>query len=299
MLLRQAEAATSALTKDTRAEKTAHAHPLARSGLLFTPRLSSAYYQAFKTSLDYQFERWIMGVAYERIDPGYRTLGAYYFNNDLENVTVAHPRMTAAEWQQAYRDVWNWYYTDEHVERLMKRNRLTIRPLDMKRLDEEVATIQRIYNTAWERNWGFVPMSGDEIAYMAKQLKPVVNPNLCGMAEIDGEAIGFILGLPDYNQALKHVDGRLFPVGLFKLLWYRRKINAIRVITLGLRPEFRGKGIDALLILHVFREAQKLGMARGECSWILEDNMPMRLALEKIGGTAYTTYRVYEKPLGN
>ncbi|MEO5509829.1 MAG: GNAT family N-acetyltransferase [Longimicrobiales bacterium] len=186
---------------------------------------------------------------------------------------------------------------EQTAERLMKRNRLTIRPLDMKRLDEEVATIQRIYNTAWERNWGFIPMTGDEIEYMAKQLKPVVNPNLCGMAEVDGEAIGFILGLPDYNQALKHVNGRLFPLGLFKLLWYRRKINAIRVITLGLRPEFRGKGIDALLILHVFREAQKLGMARGECSWILEDNMPMRLAIEKIGGDAYKTYRIFEKPL--
>lgn len=84
----KAEAATSALTKDTRAEKIEHDHPLARSGILFTPRLSSAYYEAFKTSLNYQLERWIMGVAYERIDPGYRTLGAYYFNNDLENIAV-------------------------------------------------------------------------------------------------------------------------------------------------------------------------------------------------------------------
>ena len=188
---------------------------------------------------------------------------------------------------------------EQTADRLMKRNRLTIRALDMKRLDEEVATIQRIYNTAWERNWGFIPMSGDEIEYMAKQLKPVVNPNLCGMAEVDGEAIGFILGLPDYNQALKHVDGRLAPLGIFKLLWHRRRIDAIRVITLGLRPEYRGKGIDALLILHVFREAKKVNMARGECSWILEDNMPMRLAIEKIGGTAYKTYRVYEKPLAS
>lgn len=84
----RAESAASALTKDTRAGKTEHSHPLARSGLLFKPRLSSSYFQAFKTSLDYQLERWIMGIAYERIDPGYRTLGAYYFNNDLENITV-------------------------------------------------------------------------------------------------------------------------------------------------------------------------------------------------------------------
>ncbi|HEX6694724.1 MAG TPA: GNAT family N-acetyltransferase [Longimicrobiales bacterium] len=184
-------------------------------------------------------------------------------------------------------------------DKLMKRNRLVIRPLDMKRFQEEVASIQQIYNTAWERNWGFVPMSSDEIAYMAKQLKPVVNPELCGMAEVDGQPIGFILALPDYNQALRHVNGRLLPTGIFKLLWHRRKINAIRVITLGLKPEFRGKGIDALLILHVFRHAEPIDMARGECSWILEDNMPMRLAIEKIGGTAYKTYRVFEKPLGS
>jgi GNAT superfamily N-acetyltransferase len=182
-------------------------------------------------------------------------------------------------------------------ELLLKRNRLTIRALDMKRFDEEVASIQAIYNTAWERNWGFIPMTGDEIVYMAKQLKPVVNPKLCAMAEVDGEPIGFILALPDFNQALKHVNGRLFPFGLLKLLWYRRKINAIRVITLGLKPEYRGKGIDALLILHVFENAEPIDMARGECSWILEDNMPMRLAIEKIGGDAYKTYRIYEKPI--
>jgi GNAT superfamily N-acetyltransferase len=184
-------------------------------------------------------------------------------------------------------------------DRLMKRSRLTIRALDMKRFDEEVAAIQRIYNTAWDRNWGFIPMSTDEIDYMAKQLKPVVNPKLCAMAEVDGEPVGFILALPDFNQALKHVNGRLLPFGILKLLWYRRKINAIRVITLGLKPEYRNRGIDALLILHVFTNAEPIDMARGECSWILEDNMPMRLAIEKIGGVAYKTYRIYEKPLGD
>jgi GNAT superfamily N-acetyltransferase len=181
---------------------------------------------------------------------------------------------------------------------LLKRNKLTIRALDMSKFDDEVAAIQRIYNSAWERNWGFIPMSGDEIVYMAKQLKPVVNPKLCAMAEVDGEPVGFILALPDFNQALKHVNGRLVPFGLLKLLWYRRKINAIRVITLGLKPEYRNRGIDALLILHVFENAEPIDMARGECSWILEDNMPMRLAIEKIGGDAYKTYRIYEKQLG-
>jgi GNAT superfamily N-acetyltransferase len=182
-------------------------------------------------------------------------------------------------------------------EKILKRNRLTIRTLDMKKLDEEVARIQEIYNSAWERNWGFIPMSGTEIEFLAKALKPVVNPNLCGFAEVDGEAVGFILALPDYNQVMKHMNGRLFPFGVFKFLWYRRKINAIRVITLGLKPEYRNRGIDALLMLFVFQNAEPIDMNRGECSWILEDNMPMRLAIEKSGGVAYKTYRVYEKPL--
>ena len=183
-------------------------------------------------------------------------------------------------------------------ERILKRNKLKIRTLDMKKLDDEVASIQKIYNSAWERNWGFIPMSGTEIDFMAKALKPVVNPNLCGIAEVEGEPIGFILALPDYNQALKHVNGRLFPFGLFKLLWYRRKINAIRVITLGLKPEYRNRGIDALLMMFIFQNAEPIDMNRGECSWILEDNLPMRLAIEKSGGVAYKTYRVYEKQLG-
>ena len=184
-------------------------------------------------------------------------------------------------------------------DKLLKRYDLVIRPLDMKRFDAEVASIQRIYNTAWERNWGFVPMSSIEIEHMAKQLKPVVNPKLCAMAESKGEPVGFILALPDFNQALKHVNGKLLPFGIAKLLWYRRKINALRVITLGLTPDFRNKGVDALLILHVMREATPLDMNRGECSWILEDNLPMRLAIEKVGGSAYKTYRVYEKKLEN
>jgi hypothetical protein len=103
--------------------------------------------------------------------------------------------------------------------------------------------------------------------------------------------------LPDYNQALRHINGRLFPFGLLKLLWYRRKIDAARTLTLGVKPEQRGSGLDALLILHLFRVASVAGMPRGECSWILEDNMPMRHTLERFGAVLRKTYRVYEKPL--
>jgi GNAT superfamily N-acetyltransferase len=184
------------------------------------------------------------------------------------------------------------------LERAQRAADVTLRGIDMKRFDAEVATIQAIYNTAWEQNWGFVPMTPAEITYMAKHLKPVVNPKLCVLAEIGGEPVGFALALPEYNQALKHVNGRLLPTGIFKLLWHRRHINAVRVITLGLKPEHRKKGIDAMLIGQIFRESARIGSPRGECSWILEDNTAMRGAIERLGGAVYKTYRVFSKPLG-
>src|SRR5690606_6565782 len=164
--------------------------------------------------------------------------------------------------------------------------------------DAEVAAIQDIYNSAWERNWGFVPMTEREIRFLAKQLKPVVHPDLCAIAEFRGEPVGFALGLPDYNQALRHVNGRLLPFGLLKFLWHRRRIDAARVLTLGIKPGHRHKGLDALLILHLWREGVRSGYSKGECSWILEDNWDMRRGLERIGATVYKTYRVFEKPLG-
>ncbi|HSJ07323.1 MAG TPA: hypothetical protein VK936_11490 [Longimicrobiales bacterium] len=182
-------------------------------------------------------------------------------------------------------------------DRLLRSGEITIRSLDMRRFDEEVETIQRIYNTAWERNWGFVPMTPDEITHMAAQLKPVVNPRVCAIAEVYGSPVGFVLSLPDYNIALRHVNGRLFPLGIFKLLWYRRGIDTVRTITLGVVPEHRGRGLDALLIAHINLKAMEVGIWRGECSWILEDNVPMRRVLERNGAVADKTYRVYEKPL--
>jgi GNAT superfamily N-acetyltransferase len=182
-------------------------------------------------------------------------------------------------------------------ERLLRDGRITLRSLDMRRFDEEVALVQDIYNSAWERNWGFVPMTAAEIAHMARQLKPIVQPRLCAFAYVDGEPAGFALGVPDYNQALKHVNGRLFPFGVAKLLWYRRGIDAARTITLGLKPHFRGRGLDALLIAHLIREAARIGISKGECSWILEDNWDMRRGLERNTAVADKTYRIFEKPL--
>jgi GNAT superfamily N-acetyltransferase len=182
-------------------------------------------------------------------------------------------------------------------DRLLRDGRVKLRNIDLSRFDEEVALVQDVYNASWERNWGFVPMSADEIQHMAKQLKPIVTPHLTCILTVDGEPAGFALGVPDYNVALKHVNGRLFPFGVLKLLWYRRKIVHARTITLGLKPEFRNRGLDALLLAHMFIEGRKVGIWRSECSWILEDNRGMRLGLERIGAIADKVYRVFEKPL--
>jgi len=182
-------------------------------------------------------------------------------------------------------------------QRMLRDGRVKLRSLDMTRFDEEVEVVRDIYNSAWERNWGFVPMTGAELDHMARHLKPIAEPKLCVFAEVDGAPAGFVLGLPDYNVALKHVNGRLFPFGVVKLLWYRRKIAHCRAITLGLKPEYRGRGLDGLLIAHLFMEAKKVGIWKGECSWILEDNWDMRRGLDRIGGAPDKTYRLYEKPL--
>ena len=175
---------------------------------------------------------------------------------------------------------------------------LEIRRMDLARLDEEVEVIKEIYNAAWERNWGFTPLTDAEIDHMAKDLKPIVDPDFALVAEIHGEPVGFALALPDYNQALRHVNGRLFPFGILKLLWHRRNIDRLRVFTLGLKPAYRRTGIDALFYLHFFRNSGAQGRARGEASWILEDNWGMRRGLERMGGEVYKTYRVYGKDLG-
>jgi GNAT superfamily N-acetyltransferase len=183
------------------------------------------------------------------------------------------------------------------IKRLQQHQQVTIRPINLRRFRQEVELLLEIYNSAWERNWGFVPLTAAETAALAAQLRWVGDPNLCLLAEIQGEAVGFALALPDYNQVLRSLNGRLFPLGLCKLLWHKRKINGARVLTLGLKPGFRRSGIDAMLYLRLWEEAPRHGYPLVECSWILDDNWPMRRGLERMGARLYKTYRLYEKAL--
>ncbi len=180
---------------------------------------------------------------------------------------------------------------------LAQRYGITLRPLNMKKWDEELETIKQIYNQAWEKNWGFVPMTEREIDHLAAQLKPVVVPELVPFAVRDGKVVGFGVTLPDLNTALKKHGGSI--LGALRGLWEIRtqRIRRARIPLLGILPEVRGKGVDAMLYDWIWEKCGARQIYWGEAGWILEDNPAMNLALEKITFRVYKTYRLYDRPL--
>jgi GNAT superfamily N-acetyltransferase len=178
-----------------------------------------------------------------------------------------------------------------------------LRKLDLANYDQEVRTLTAIVNDAWSSNWGFTPLTEAETAQLAKSLRPVVDKDLIWFAEIDGEAAGFIVCLPNVNEAIADLGGRLAPFGWAKLLW-RLKVTGLktaRVPLMGVRRKFAsalaGQLLPFALIEAARAEARRKGYARIELSWILEDNAPMRRICEVVGAERYKTYRVYEKSL--
>ena len=185
------------------------------------------------------------------------------------------------------------------TELIRQRLGITIRPLDLKRFDQEVEMVKQIYNAAWEKNWGFVPMTEHEIDHLAEQFRPVVIPDFVPVAEKDGKVIGFGIALPDLNVVFrKNRQGYLLPV-LPRLLWSlkMKKIRRARILLLGVVPEYRGKAVDAMLYHWIWTRAEKLGFSWGEAGWILEDNPAMNASLEKMTFRVYKTYRLYDRPI--
>jgi GNAT superfamily N-acetyltransferase len=183
------------------------------------------------------------------------------------------------------------------AEAIRKKENLTVRPINMKDFDNEAKKVWYVYNKAWSKNWGFVPMTENEFEHMAHNLKSVLEPEIALMAEIDGQPIGFSLALPDINQALINTNGRLLPFGLFKILWHSRKIDFIRIIILGVIHEYQKRGIDAIFYLDTWRNAVKKGYVKGEMSWLLENNDMINRSATMLGGRIYKTYRMYEMPI--
>ncbi len=182
------------------------------------------------------------------------------------------------------------------ADRLRERAGINVRTINMKDYDNEVDRIIDVYNQAWAKNWGFVPMSREEFRHAAKDMKQIIDPDIVFIAEIEGKPVGFSLSLPNINQALIHTNGKLFPTGLVKLLWHtkiKNKVNSVRIITLGLTPEFQKRGIDNIFYILTYDVATSKGYDWGEMSWILEDNFAMVRQAELMGGTKYKKYRLY------
>lgn len=199
------------------------------------------------------------------------------------------------------------YYMDQKIgfpqnlisisEKIKRKEKVLVRKLELKKLDKEIEIIKQIYNSAWGNNWGFVPMTDEEINFLADDLKAIVDPNIVFLAFVDGKPAGFSLALPDINQVLIKTSGRLFPLGFLKIIWnlkIRRAIDRIRVIILGVVPEFQKKGIELIFYADTFSNAVERGYKSGEFGWILEDNFLMRKPLEKMGAKLYKIYRMYE-----
>lgn len=177
----------------------------------------------------------------------------------------------------------------------IKARGAAIRRIDMKNFRRELGLVRQIYNEAWKDNWGFVPITEAEIAHMARELKPLVVPDLAFFAEYRGEPAGFYLVLPDYNQIIKKMDGRMGPRQLLTFFLQRKSITEIRLLMAGIVGKFQKKGLDALLYLESARTARDLGYRDSEISWLLEDNALVIRATEFMGGTLSKKYRIYEK----
>jgi GNAT superfamily N-acetyltransferase len=183
--------------------------------------------------------------------------------------------------------------------KVQDRLKIKLRSIDMKRFKEEIDLIKPLYNGAWERNWGFIPMTDAEIDHLVDQLKPIVVPELVVFAERQGKPIGFAAAIPDMNVAFsENRSGRLFP-GILKILWRWKvkKINRLRIMLLGVLKEYRGTGAAELMYHWIWTKGTEIGFNWGEAGWILEDNVPMTKGLEFMGFEPYKRLRLYDRPL--
>jgi len=185
------------------------------------------------------------------------------------------------------------------AEKALRDEGVAIRNISLRNLPAEMRAFSEVYNEAWGKNWGFVPATDAEIEFHAKLLKQILDEDWAYIAEKGGEPVGAALTLPDVNQALAKLNGRLLPFGWLRFLLAKRKIDQLRVLALGVKHDYRHTGVAAGLYLKHLETAQKPGTIEGgEMGWILETNGPMNRAMEGMGGKVVKKYRIYEKALG-
>jgi GNAT superfamily N-acetyltransferase len=202
---------------------------------------------------------------------------------------------------------WHWDgdgYDDKSIRLLeilkerLKRSNIIIRSVNLKNFKEESAKLREVYNSAWDKNSGFVPLTDEEFDYLAKDMKLILDPKFALVAEQDGKIVAFGLALPNYNEIFQKIKkGRLLPTGIFKLLFGKKKIQSIRIYALGVIEGYRKMGIEACLYGSIIKEYRDRGLKHAEAGWTLEDNVMINEAIKAIKGDPYKKYRLYEKQI--
>ncbi|MEJ2902654.1 hypothetical protein [Pedobacter panaciterrae] len=186
----------------------------------------------------------------------------------------------------------------DRLEERLNRNNITIRKINMKNFKQEAANLREVYNKAWDKNAGFVPLNDEEFDYQAKDLKLVLDPDFCFVAEQDGKLVGFGAAIPDMNQIqIKIKKGRLLPTGIFKLLFGKKNVKGIRILLLGVVDGYRKMGIEACIYGSIIKSYKAKKFEYAEAGWTLEHNDLVNNAIIAIKGDPYKKYRIYEKAI--
>jgi len=182
----------------------------------------------------------------------------------------------------------------QSLEERLARQGITFRSITRKSLADDVLQIREIYNDAWAKNWGFVPMTDKEIEHLASELKMLLHPDWCFVAEDHGKPVGFGISLHNINEVTQNFkNGRLFPFNIFKLLRGRHRTDYVRILALGVKEDYRKKGIEAIFFAKNILQARKSNVIAGEVSWVLENNEEMNASALKLNSELYKTYRIY------
>jgi GNAT superfamily N-acetyltransferase len=210
------------------------------------------------------------------------------------------------------KDLYSWWFTDrldmvskwrERAERICRRGKIVIRPFCKKDFQADVERCRAVYNGAMQENWGFVSLTDAEFHYMADRLAKMAEPNLVLLAEVEGKPVGFSITLPDINEAIRPLDGRLtncgMPINLCRFLYRRRHVKTARMVVLDILENYRRRGIAELLILRTLDYGKNvMGFTGAELGWTLEDNVLVNRTIEAVGARHYKTYRIYDKKIG-
>jgi GNAT superfamily N-acetyltransferase len=220
----------------------------------------------------------------------YKSLIEHYgFEKDMDMFAFWIPEVTVSEK--------SLNLSDRLKERLANKG-ITFRNVNMKKFKTEINGIKEIYRAAWEKNWGFVPPTDEEFEFLAEGLKLIVDDRFVFICEDKGKMVGFAVALPDINEIMINVKrGRIFPFGIFKLLFGKKKTSKVRVLLLGVIEDYRKMGIEAVMYASLISNTRKFGKLGGEASWVLESNEMMVKGAENLNGQKYKTYRIYSKPV--